>query len=73
MADLYGFYIFGDRPVKFVKTEDGGMDILAYEWESGTFIRDLDYLDRIWYGNDVEEVSEEEFNEYVEKLKKGNE
>ena len=65
------FYIFGDKPVKFVKTHDNGMDIQAFDWDKKDFVRDMSYLSRWWNGDNMEEVAEEEFNAYVEKLKNG--
>ncbi|MCP4131497.1 MAG: thioredoxin domain-containing protein [bacterium] len=64
------YYIFGDRPVKFIKTEDGGADILAYDWETNDFIRDMTYLSKVWYDVEARKVTEEEFNDHVESLRK---
>ena len=61
--------IFGRRPVKFMPTPDGGMDILALDWESGEFKRDLSYLSKIFkHSPESEEVTEKEFDLYVKKL-----
>ena len=63
------FMIFGRRPVKFIPTPDGGMDILAFDWESGEFERDLSYLSKFFkHSPESEEVTEEEFDLYVKKL-----
>ena len=63
------FLIFGKRPVKFVSTADGGMDVLAFNWESGKFERDMSYLSKYFkHSPEVEEVNEAKFNSYVKKL-----
>ncbi|MFX0018908.1 MAG: hypothetical protein ACFFAK_06200 [Promethearchaeota archaeon] len=63
------FMIFGRRPVKFISTPEGGMDILAFDWESGEFERDLSYLSKLFkYSPECDEVTEEEFDMYVKKL-----
>jgi hypothetical protein len=65
------FYIFGARPVKFVRTEEGGMDILAFNWDSGEFERDLSYLSKLFdYSPDNYEITEEEFKIHVKELLK---
>lgn len=61
--------IFGRRPVKFILTKEGGIDILAFDWKSGEFERDLSYLSKLFkYSPEVEELNEEEFNFYVKQL-----
>jgi hypothetical protein len=63
------YYIFGARPVKFIPTEDGGMDILAFNWNTGEFERDMSYLSKLFkYSPDNYEITEEEFKSYVKKL-----
>jgi hypothetical protein len=65
------YFIVGARPVKAIQTPDGGMDVLALDWDTGEFSRHLEYTSRIMVVTDVEveEVSESEFNAVVEKLK----
>jgi len=61
--------IFGRRPVKFIPTPDGGMDVLAFDWKLGEFKRDLSYLSKFFkHSPESEEVTEEEFDLYVKKL-----
>jgi hypothetical protein len=62
------YCIVGRRPVKAFETDDGGMDIHAYNWETGEFEREMTYLTTILYG-DADHVSETEFSEYVEQLR----
>ena len=35
------YMIFGIRPVKFIPTKDGGMDILAFNWNTENLKRIL--------------------------------
>lgn len=64
------YSIVGMRPVKAVATGEGGMAILAYNWQSGEFDLAMDYLEPIFFGKgEVEQVSEEVFEKYVEGLR----
>lgn len=60
--DLPRYFIVGDRPVQFVPTAEGGMDVQAYDWPTGDFVREMGYLSRC-LGPDVEvdEVDEATF------------
>lgn len=73
------YAIIGLRPVKGVATVEGGMDILAYDWECGDFKREMDYLMCLVTGADeeleispmeVDFVSEEEFEARTELLRR---
>lgn len=69
--ELPFYCIVGARPVKAIETEDGGMDILAYNWQTGEFERDMQYLDRIVIvRGEMDVVTEEEFEQYVDKLRR---
>lgn len=64
------YYIVGARPVKVVRTEAGGTDCLAYNWETGQFERNLSYLPKVdFMEGEVDSVDEEMFNQQVEKLR----
>lgn len=64
------YCIVGDRPVKAIETEDGGMDVLAYDWDTGEFKRAMQYLSKITLGDgEIDYVSEQEFEQYVEQLR----
>ncbi|MEO1053735.1 MAG: hypothetical protein AAFX87_24070 [Bacteroidota bacterium] len=65
------YCIVGLRPVKAFDTEDGGLDIHAFNWETKAFERHMEYLSVIYFGTqyDVEEVTKEEFDRYVEELR----
>jgi hypothetical protein len=74
---LPAFAIVGQRPVKAERTEDGGMRILAYEWETGEFVGTSDYLPHLFFpgaleddaGGDIDYVSEREFEKRVGALR----
>ncbi|OQY89946.1 MAG: hypothetical protein B6D38_05110 [Anaerolineae bacterium UTCFX1] len=70
--DLPRYYIVGLRPVKVIRTNDGGMAIYAFNWETGSFELAMKYLFRLEKArnDDVERVSEEEFSRKVEELRK---
>ncbi|HBB34266.1 MAG TPA: hypothetical protein DDZ80_27430 [Cyanobacteria bacterium UBA8803] len=64
------YCIVGERPVKAIETEDGGMDVLAYDWDTGEFKRAMQYLSKITVGDgEIDYVSEQEFEQYVEQLR----
>jgi len=64
------FFLFGTRPVKAVQTSDGGLDVQAYQWETGDFERDMLLgTEVIMGGPDVERVSQEQFESAVEHLR----
>lgn len=64
------FAIVGARPVQAVGTADGGMDVLAYDWDSGDFVRDLGYLTRILLGDaEVDIVDSQAFQRAVAELR----
>ena len=63
------YFVVGDRPVQFIATADGGMDVLAFDWATGQFIRDLSYLTRCNHGGgEVDEVDAAEFEANVASL-----
>ena len=63
------YLIFGARPVKFERTADGGMDVLAFDWETGEFVRDLSYLSRYFRNEpETEVVSKRKFDDRIEAL-----
>lgn len=64
--DLPRYFIVGERPVKFVSTPDGGMDVLALDWKTGEFVREMRYLARCTHGDpEVDEVEQAAFDEKV--------
>ncbi|HSI06628.1 MAG: HD domain-containing protein [Myxococcota bacterium] len=70
-ASLAGFFLVGDRPVQAVVTADGGLDVLAYDAKTASFVRDMSYLARITAPRDgTREVSREAFEEALQALRK---
>jgi hypothetical protein len=66
MMQLPRYFIVGARPVKFIATADGGMDVVAFDWESGQFVRAMQYLARCSQGDiDIDEVDEAGFEAHV--------
>lgn len=65
------YYISGLRPVKGEIFADYEM-YYAFQWETDDFKQDMRYNHQIHFdpSGDVEELSKEEFDKYVEKLKK---
>jgi len=67
--ELPMFCIVDERAVMALLTDDGGMDIQAFNEETGEFERDMSYLTAIVLG-DADHVSEAEFVEFVEQLRR---
>jgi hypothetical protein len=64
--ELPQYFICGARPVKFVPTDDGGMEILAFDWKTGDFVPDASYLTRCTFPDgEVDVVTEAEFEREV--------
>ncbi len=68
--DLPRYFIVGNRPVKFVGTEDGGMAVQVYDWSNGSFVHNLDYLLEAIYSDETKEVTKEQFLSHVDSLRK---
>ncbi|MEO1298186.1 MAG: hypothetical protein AAFW75_20875 [Cyanobacteria bacterium J06636_16] len=67
------YYMVVERPVKLVPTKEGGSTVLKYNFKTGNFDYGMEYLTRITFGDeDVEQVSEDEFIQHVEKLRGRN-
>ena len=60
----------GDRPVKGIRNNKG-FGIYVFNWESGSFDLNQDYLEKIYFGSmdDIEELTKQEFESYVEELR----
>lgn len=68
--DLPLYCIIGDRPVKAIETESGGMEVMALNWKNGKFEREMKYLDRILFGDiEVSVVDENNFKKKVEEIR----
>ncbi|MCA6364925.1 MAG: hypothetical protein IM638_17975 [Bacteroidetes bacterium] len=64
------FYIYGERPV-IVKKTDNSIHTYAFNWESGEFELNIDYVLKIYFNQyaEMQEISEEEFWKFVESLR----
>lgn len=64
------YCIVGLRPVKALSNDDS-FGIYVFNWQTGEFDLDLSYIERIYFGSmdEVEFVTEDEFEKYVEKLR----
>lgn len=67
------YCIVSSRPVKGVVNSKGGVGVYAYNWDTGDFEINYDYMQRIYLGDvenaETEEVTEQEFETYVKKLR----
>lgn len=64
------FYAVNDRPVRFVPTADGGMDIQALNMRTGEFERAMQYLTKVVDPfADVDELDEAEFEQRVAEIR----
>lgn len=62
------YYALNDRPIKFVETPEGGMDVLALNLRTGEFERDMGLL---WVSNgkpfaDIDQLDEAGFDRLVQ-------
>jgi hypothetical protein len=65
------YCIVGLRPVKAVRTPEGGLDVLAYDWKTGRFEREMRYLTTLTTptNEDAEFVDRAAFDAHVAKLR----
>lgn len=65
------YFICGLRPV-IQEIEEEYDTFYVFQWKTGAFEEDMSYSENINFdpSGDVEEVSKEQFEAYVEKLKK---
>ncbi|MCO4746594.1 MAG: hypothetical protein KC912_17500 [Proteobacteria bacterium] len=64
------FAIAGDRPVKSVRTEDGGLAILGWDWKRKVFVPAPEHFMDLMMpqGRDIDFVDEETFEGRVDDL-----
>lgn len=69
----YYFYGVGGIPVRFLPTEDGGMDVERLDVDTGEFVRDLSLMPEILFNpgtsTPIERVGAAAFQERVEELR----
>lgn len=65
------YCIVGLRPVKAVRTPEGGLDVLAYDWKTGRFEREMKYLTTLTAptNEDAEFVDRAAFEAHVAGLR----
>jgi len=64
------YYLVNDRPVQFMPTPSGGMDILALNMRTGEFEREMGYLTKVMDPMaDVDSVTHEQFAENVAAIR----
>ena len=57
--------------MKLVETEDGGLEVLAFDWKTGEFIGNMNYLTRCTFPDvEVDVVTKEEFDRDVALLRR---
>ena len=57
-------------PVKVVGTDDGALEVLAYDPVTGEFVRRMDLLERVLMQDDwVVELTEEELEAHLSNLR----
>jgi hypothetical protein len=67
------YFVVGSTAVKAIETADGGMDVLAYDAASDTFVRAMHYLTRITFAAsdpEIDRVTEAAFDEWVAELRR---
>ncbi|MFY1831985.1 hypothetical protein ACN47A_39090 [Myxococcus fulvus] len=69
-ADSTRYYIVGNRTVKWVPLEDGGLQVLKLDWITGLFIPGVDDLHKCMFADDSERVSEDEFIQQTEAMRR---
>lgn len=65
------YYKYGLRPV-YEEKEEKYSTFYAFQWDTGEFKEDMTYLLKIYHdvSNDKEDLTKQEFDAYVLKLKK---
>jgi hypothetical protein len=68
--DLPIYCVVDIRPVKVVAGSTGGIEVLAYDIDTDSFVRRMDLLDRVILQDDwVVELTEEEFDAHLARLR----
>ena len=70
------YYFVGTRPVKAVRSADGRVTVLAYDWASGEFQIAPEYLTRVFLpagDPEVEAVDKDRFKQRIRNLREGEE
>ncbi|QSQ15328.1 hypothetical protein [Myxococcus landrumensis] len=68
--DSTRYFTVGARTVKWMPLENGGLEVLKLDWETGLFIPGLDYMHKCMFSDDSERVSEDEFIQQTEAMRR---
>jgi hypothetical protein len=69
---LLRYFICNNKAVKFEKVNETEVVVFYYDSTLNKFIEDIDYLESVYTAYDSEEVTKEEFDKYIEELRKKN-
>jgi hypothetical protein len=70
-ADVPQYYVVGNRTVQLLPLENGGLEVLKLDWDTGRFMPGADYLPKVMFGKDeVDKVSEDEFTQQTERMRR---
>lgn len=66
------YYKYGLRPIYSQEKPENIVRFYAFQWETGKFEEDFSYRRKIFHdlSGEAEEVKKEEFDAYVEELRK---
>jgi hypothetical protein len=65
------YFSVAGLPVKLVETSDGGLDVLAWDFQANDLVRHLEYLDAVVGPSaDVDVLSEAEFEALLEETRR---
>ena len=72
MTRRHRYFIVGIRPVRLRALPDGGLSCESFDWSTGQFTLDNSYLAKVTtgYGDEVDEISEADFEAAVKRLRK---
>lgn len=70
MKNYPKYFLVGSRPVMFLLRIDGEVDAMAYEWSTGEFVKEMTYLTGAVHAARPCEITEEEFIDVVENLRR---
>jgi len=68
------YVIVGNRPIMIQRNHEGHAGAYAFDWETGKFELNMSYFNRAYGGfageeTELEELSKENFDKYVENLR----
>lgn len=70
-TDEIRYYVIGIRPVRLRSLEDGGVEVLKFDGDTGTFVPGVVFFEKaFWGGDEVDKLSENEFIQQTERLRR---